>query len=55
MTQLVNDIYEAGGLPKVKITALKKNPKATNVSNHRTSKLIAHTNNGNIEDTENKE
>jgi len=47
MTKLINTVYETGEWPKdfteVKMIALKKKPKATKCSDHRTISLIAHT------------
>ena len=47
MTQLISNIYKTGEWPKnfidVKMSALKKEPKATNDSDHITISLIAHT------------
>ena len=47
MTQLINSMYVTGEWPRdfieVTMIALKKKPKATKCSNHRTISLIAHT------------
>jgi hypothetical protein len=47
MTQLINNILENGEWPMdftdVRMTALKKKPKATKCSDHQTISLIAHT------------
>jgi hypothetical protein len=47
MTQLINNVYYTGEWSKecteVKIIALKKKPKATKCSDHRTFSLITHT------------
>jgi hypothetical protein len=47
MTKLINTIYETGGWPKdfteVTMIALKKEPKATKCSDHRTFSLILYT------------
>jgi hypothetical protein len=47
MTQLINSIYIIGEWPRdfieVTMIALKKKPKATKCSNHRTISVIAHT------------
>jgi hypothetical protein len=46
LTQLINNIYESGEWPKdfteVTMVALKKKPKATNCTDHRTISLTAH-------------
>jgi hypothetical protein len=46
MTQLISSIYVTGEWPRdlieVTMTALKKKPKATKCSNHRTISIIAH-------------
>jgi hypothetical protein len=46
LTQLINNIYESGELPKdfteVTMVALKKKPKATKCTHHRTISFIAH-------------
>jgi hypothetical protein len=46
MTQLINSIYVTGEWPRdiieVTMTALKKKPKATKCSDHRTISIIAH-------------
>jgi hypothetical protein len=47
MTQLINSIYVTGEWPRdftdVTMIALKKKPKATKCSDHRTISIIAHT------------
>jgi hypothetical protein len=49
MTQLTNSLYVTGEWPRdfieVTMIALKKKPKATKCSDHRTISLIAHTTN----------
>jgi hypothetical protein len=46
MAQLISSLYGTGEWPKdfieVKMIALKKKPKSTNFSDHRTISLIAH-------------
>jgi hypothetical protein len=46
MTQLINSMYETGEWPRdfieVTMIALKKKPKATKCSDHRTVSIIAH-------------
>jgi hypothetical protein len=46
MTQLINSIYVTGEWPRdyieVTMTALKKKPKATKCSDHRTISIITH-------------
>jgi hypothetical protein len=47
MTQLINSMYVTGEWPRdfieVTMIALKKQPKATKCSDHRTISIIAHT------------
>jgi hypothetical protein len=46
LTQLINSLYESGQWPKdfteVTMVALKKKPKATKCTDHRTMNLTAH-------------